>query len=70
MARGRAISVRSDRETTSAIYIVAAPQPDTALDPLKKALSYPNNEYKDLGYVNDSLIAALDLKPGEFARFL
>ena len=50
------------------MYVVAEPDPDKAITTLKEAHELPRDKYEDLGPVNESLVLALGLKPGEFAR--
>jgi len=69
MTRGRLIRIRTHRRDAGAIiYVVAEPDTDKAIDILKRALSRPHDEYEDLGRVNDSLLTALSLQAGQFAR--
>jgi hypothetical protein len=66
---GRLIRVRSHRRDPQAtIYVVAEPELDKAIDILKVALVRPHDEYEDLGRVTDTLLNALFLQPGQFAR--
>jgi hypothetical protein len=69
MVLGRLIRVRAHRrDPDSAIYAVAEPEVDKAIEILKIALARPNDEYEDLGRVADALLTALRLEPGQFAR--
>ena len=69
MRFGRLIRVRAHRrDPESAIYAVAEPEVEKAVDILKIALARPNDEYEDLGRVTDTLLNALGLQPGQFAR--
>jgi hypothetical protein len=54
----------------TAFYVVAVPQGERAVNVLREVLSRPDEEYKDLGRINDTLVAALGLMPGEFARII
>ena len=69
MRFGRLIRVRAHRrDPESAIYAVAEPEVEKVVDILKIALARPNDEYEDLGRVTDTLLNALGLQPGQFAR--
>jgi hypothetical protein len=69
MRFGRLIRVRAHRrDPESAIYAVAESEVDKAIDILKIVLARPNDEYEDLGRVTDTLLNALGLQPGQFAR--
>jgi len=69
MAFGRLIRVRAHRSDVEAtIYVVAEAEVEKAVDILKIALARPHDEYEDLGRVTDSLLNALGLQPGQFAR--
>jgi hypothetical protein len=69
MAMGRLVRVRNSRSNQAAIiYVVAETSGAAAIDALEKALAHHRSEYQDLVRVNDSLIAALQLKPGQFPR--
>jgi hypothetical protein len=69
MGFGRLIRVRAHRSDSEAtIYVVAEPEVENAIDILKIALVRPNDEYEDLGRVTDTLLNALSLQPGQFAR--
>jgi hypothetical protein len=69
MVLGRLIRVRAHRRNPeSAIYAVAEPEVDKAIEILKIALARPNDEYEDFGRVADALLTALRLEPGQFAR--
>jgi hypothetical protein len=48
--------------------VVALPDGMRAVDCLQQALSRADNEYEDLGRVNDTLVEMLNLTAGEFAR--
>jgi hypothetical protein len=47
---------------------VAEAEVEKAIDILKIALARPYDEYEDLGRVTDTLLIALGLQPGKFAR--
>jgi hypothetical protein len=69
MTNGRLIRIRTHRSDADAIiYVVAEPESDKAIAILKRALSRPEDEYEDLGRVTDTLLTALSLQPGQFAR--
>jgi hypothetical protein len=69
MGFGRLIRVRAHRRDADAtIYVVAEADVEKATDILKTALARPHDEYDDLGRVSDSLLNALGLQPGQFAR--
>jgi hypothetical protein len=69
MLFGRLIRVRAHRRDPEAtIYVVAEVDVDKAIDILKTALARPHDEYEDLGRVSDTLLNALGLQPGQFAR--
>jgi hypothetical protein len=69
MGFGRLIRVRAHRrDPESTIYVVAEAEIEKAIDILKVALARPHDEYEDLGRVTDTLLNALDLQPGHFAR--
>jgi len=68
MATGRLIRVRIDRRVPAAtVYVVAETDAAAAIHILQSKLS-TGDEYEDLGRVNDSLIATLGLKRGQFSR--
>jgi hypothetical protein len=48
--------------------VVAETEVEKAIDILKVALARPHDEYEDLGRVTDTLLKALRLQPGQFAR--
>ena len=48
--------------------MVAETEVEKAIDILKVALARPHDEYEDLGRVTDTLLNALRLQPGQFAR--
>ena len=48
--------------------MVAETEVEKAIDILKVALARPHDEYEDLGRVTDTLLKALRLQPGQFAR--
>jgi hypothetical protein len=50
------------------LYVAAEAEVEKAIDILKIALARPHDEYEDLGRVTDTLLNALDLQPGQFAR--
>jgi hypothetical protein len=69
MGFGRLIRVRAHRrDPEDTIYVVAVPEVEKTIDILKIALVRPHDEYEDLGRVSDTLLNALDLQPGKFAR--
>jgi len=69
MPTGRLIRVQNYRSDPAAIiYVVAESNGTAAIDILKKAFAHASSEYEDLGRVNDSLIDAMNLKAGQFAR--
>ena len=69
MALGRLIRVRKYRsDMDAAIYVVATAERDKAVGILRNGLSRPDDEYEDLGRVSDTLMTALNLKPGEFSK--
>jgi hypothetical protein len=69
MMFGRLIRVRAHRHDPEAtIYVVAEAEVEKAIDILKIALARPDDEYEDLGRVTDTLLNALSLQPGQFAR--
>jgi hypothetical protein len=69
MMFGRLIRVRAHRRDPEAtIYVVAETEVEKAIDILKVALARPHDEYEDLGRVTDTLLNALRLQPGQFAR--
>ena len=47
---------------------MAEAEAEKAIDILKVALARPTDEYEDLGRVSDTLLNALALPPGQFAR--
>jgi hypothetical protein len=51
-----------------AIYAIAEPEADKAIEILRIALARPNDEYEDLGRVADALLNALRFQPGQFAH--
>ncbi len=69
MGFGRLIRVRGHRsDPESAVFVVAEAEVEKAIDILKIALGRPLDEYEDLGRVTDTLLNALGLQPGQFAR--
>jgi hypothetical protein len=69
MGYGRLIRIRTHRRDADAtIYVVAEAEVDKAIAILQRAVSQPNSEYEDLGRVSDTLLAALSLQSGQFAR--
>lgn len=54
--------------TDSTIYVVAEADVEKTTDILKTALARRHDEYDDLGRVYGSLLNALGLQPGQFAR--
>jgi hypothetical protein len=69
MVFGRLIRVRARRgDPEAVIYVVAEAEVEKAVDILKLALVRPLDEYEDLGRVTDTLLKALGLRDGEFAR--
>ena len=69
MVPGRLIRVRKYRsDPTATLYVVAVAEQKRAIELLQKELSRPADEYEDLGRVNHTLVAALHLAAGEFAR--
>jgi hypothetical protein len=66
---GRLVRVRAHRaDPESTIYVVAEPEAEKAIDILKIALALSHHDYEDLGRVSDTLLNALSLQPGTFAR--
>ena len=66
---GRLIRVRTHRGAPdAAIFVVAEPEVDKAIQILKAALGQSKDEYEDLGRVSDAVLNALSLLPGMFAR--
>jgi|ERR1700730_4246556 len=66
---GRLIRVRTHRgDPDAAIYVVAEPEVDKAIQILRAARGQPHDEYEDLGRVSDAVLNALSLQPGMFAR--
>jgi hypothetical protein len=63
---GRLIRVGNRREGQDAIYVVAEADPTNALDIVRRNVAGPNVELEDLGRVNDKLLVALALQPGQF----
>jgi hypothetical protein len=69
MEFGRLIRVQSHRgDPEATIYVVAEAEAEKAIDILKVALAQPFDDYEDLGRVSDTLLNALSLSPGQFAR--
>jgi hypothetical protein len=70
MGFGRLIRVKSWRvhPADAVIYIVAESDPAKALDILKTAGLGHEADLEDAGRVSESLLNALALKPGQFAR--
>jgi hypothetical protein len=69
MMFGRLIRVRAYRRDPEAtMYVVAEAEVEKAIAILKIALARPLDEYEDLGRVSDTLLNALSLQPGQFAR--
>jgi hypothetical protein len=69
MMFGRMIRVRVHRHDPAAvIYVVAEAEVEKAINILRTALVRPLDEYEDLGRVSDTLLNALRLQPGQFAR--
>jgi hypothetical protein len=69
MGFGRLIRVRTHRgDSEVTIYVVAEAEAEKAIYILKLALVRPNDEYEDLGRVSDTVLDALSLQPGQFAR--
>jgi hypothetical protein len=69
MTLGRLIRVRKDRnDIGAALYVVAIAECDNAVAMLQESLLRPSDEYEDLGCVNETLLTALKLKPGQFSR--
>ena len=66
---GRLVRVRAHRSDPEvALYIVAEPEAEKAIDILKLALARSYYDYKDLGRVTDALLNAPSLQPGMFTR--
>ena len=66
---GRLVRVRAHRgDPEATIYVVAEPEAEKAIDILKVALAHSHHDYEDLGRVSDTLLNALSLQPGLFAR--
>lgn len=69
MKFGRLIKVRTHRgDPNATIYVVAEAEAEKAIHILRVSLVRPQDEYEDLGRVTDSLLNALSLQPGQFAR--
>ena len=69
MEFGRLIRKRKFRRAAGVTaYIVAIPNPDEAVELIKRKAADPGDEVEDLGRVSEGLITALKLQPGEFMR--
>jgi len=69
MERGRLIRVGKYRGDPNAVaYIVALPDPATAIDLIWKKAASPDDLIDDVGRVSDALLTALNLLPGDFTR--
>ena len=69
MENGRLIRLGKYRGDPKAVaYIVAIPDPATAIDLIRTKIGVPDDEIEDLSRVSDALLQALHLSPGEFIR--
>jgi hypothetical protein len=50
------------------IYVVAEPEPQKAINILKAALRLPDENFEDLGRVENRLVAVLKLQSGGYTR--
>lgn len=68
MPFGRLIRVSRLGDPRTAAYIVAVPDPDRAVDLIRKQVAAPDDEIKDFGRVSNELLEALNLMPDQFVR--
>jgi hypothetical protein len=66
---GRLVRVRSHPgDYQPLLYVVAAGEPEQAVEIVASALSRPREDVEDLGPINETLVATLELKPGQYTR--
>jgi hypothetical protein len=66
---GRLVRVRSHPgDYQPLLYVVATGEPEQAVDIVASALSRPREDVEDLGPINETLLATLNLNPGQYAR--
>ena len=66
---GRTIKVSLySRHPNAAFYVVAEPDRAKAMAILKAGIEENYDELEDVGHASEALLAALNLKPGEFRK--
>ena len=65
---GRLIRVGDRRTGSDVVYVVAEADPDQAMEIIRRNVAGPHVALEDLGRVNDRLLTALGLQPGQFTR--
>ena len=66
---GRTIKVELfSGHSKPAFYVVAEPDGRKAIAILKAGMEENYDEFEDVGHASEALLAALNLKPGEFRK--
>ncbi len=66
--RGRMVRVSGTQRADAVMYAVAEPDPFLALEIVRAQIAKEGQYVEDLGRVEDELISALKLAPGEFKQ--